>query len=59
MTVTSTTATSYDIVIVGAGSAGIATASSLLKRNGSLRVALVDPSSDHYYQPGWTMVGGG
>jgi sulfide:quinone oxidoreductase len=59
MTVSSTQATSYDVVIVGAGSAGIATASSLLKRNGSLRIALIDPSSDHYYQPGWTMVGGG
>jgi len=49
----------YDIVVVGAGSAGIATASSLLKRNSSLNIALVDPSEDHYYQPGWTMVGGG
>jgi sulfide:quinone oxidoreductase len=59
MTVSNRPGTSYDIVIVGAGSAGIATASSLLKRNGSLRIALIDPSSDHYYQPGWTMVGGG
>ena len=59
MTVSNTPATSYDIVIVGAGSAGIAAASSLLKRNGSLRIALIDPSPDHYYQPGWTMVGGG
>lgn len=50
---------SYDIVIVGAGSAGIATASSLLKRQADLSIALIDPSSDHYYQPGWTMVGGG
>ena len=50
MTVTSTPGTSYDIVIVGAGSAGIATASSLLKRNGSLRIALIDPSPDHYYR---------
>jgi len=49
----------YDVVVVGAGSAGIATASSLLKRNSSLNIALVDPSEDHYYQPGWTMVGGG
>ena len=49
----------YDVVIVGAGSAGIATASSLLKRNNKLTIALLDPSEDHYYQPGWTMVGGG
>lgn len=50
---------SFDVVIVGAGSAGVATASSLLRRNRELTIALVDPSSDHYYQPGWTMVGGG
>lgn len=50
---------SYDIVIVGAGSGGIAVAASLLKRKSNLRIALVDPAEKHYYQPGWTMVGGG
>ncbi len=49
----------FDVVIVGAGSAGVATASSLLKRSAHLRVALIDPSEEHFYQPGWTMVGGG
>lgn len=49
----------FDVVIVGAGSAGIATASSLLKRQADLAIALIDPAQDHYYQPGWTMVGGG
>ena len=49
----------FDVVIIGAGSGGIATASSLRKRNKQLRIALIDPSSEHYYQPGWTMVGGG
>jgi sulfide:quinone oxidoreductase len=52
-------ATAYDIVIVGGGSAGIATAASILKRNRSFSLAIVEPSSDHFYQPGWTMVGGG
>jgi len=33
----------FDVVIIGAGSGGIAAASSLLKRNGGLRIALVDP----------------
>lgn len=51
--------TIYDVVIIGAGSAGIATASSLLKRKSDLSIALIDPSEDHFYQPGWTMVGGG
>lgn len=50
---------SFDIVIVGAGSGGIAAASSIRKRNKRLSIALIDPASDHYYQPGWTMVGGG
>lgn len=51
--------TKYDVLIIGAGSAGIATAASLIKRNKSVRIALVDPAEKHYYQPGWTMVGGG
>jgi sulfide:quinone oxidoreductase len=51
--------TDFDIVIVGGGAGGIAVASSIVKRNDSLRVAVVDPSQTHYYQPGWTMVGAG
>lgn len=50
---------SYDVVIVGAGAAGIAVASSLLNRRSSLDIAIIDPADVHYYQPGWTMVGGG
>jgi sulfide:quinone oxidoreductase len=53
------TSKTYDVVIVGGGSAGIATASSLLKRNRQLSIAVIEPSEDHYYQPGWTMVGAG
>jgi sulfide:quinone oxidoreductase len=49
----------FNVVIVGGGSAGIATAASMLKRNKKISVAIVDPAEDHYYQPGWTMVGGG
>jgi sulfide:quinone oxidoreductase len=50
---------SHDIVIVGAGAAGIATASSLLARDRTLDIAVIDPADTHYYQPGWTMVGAG
>lgn len=50
---------SYDVVIVGGGAAGIATAASLKKRSDALSIALIDPAEVHYYQPGWTMVGGG
>jgi len=54
-----TTRTHFDIVIVGAGAGGISVAASLLKRKSGLSIALVDKSEKHYYQPGWTMVGGG
>ncbi|MEN8887877.1 MAG: TIGR01244 family sulfur transferase [Celeribacter marinus] len=50
---------SYDVVIVGAGAAGVAVASSLKSRKSDLDIAIIDPADIHYYQPGWTMVGAG
>lgn len=50
---------SYDVVIIGGGAAGIATAAGLLRRRRGLSVAIVDPANYHFYQPGWTMVGAG
>jgi len=50
---------SHDIVIVGGGAAGIAVAASMLKRKPGLDIAIIDPADTHYYQPGWTLVGGG
>ncbi|NBB82172.1 MAG: TIGR01244 family phosphatase [Alphaproteobacteria bacterium] len=50
---------SFDVVIVGGGAAGIATAASLKSRKPGLDIAIVDPADVHYYQPGWTMVGAG
>ena len=49
----------YDIVIIGAGAAGIAVAASLLSRQAGLEIAIIDPADVHYYQPGWTLVGAG
>jgi sulfide:quinone oxidoreductase len=50
---------SHEVVIVGGGAAGIAVASSLKARQPGLDIAIIDPADIHYYQPGWTMVGGG
>ena len=50
---------SHQVVVVGAGAAGIAVAASLLARDPGLDLAIIDPSEVHYYQPGWTLVGGG
>ena len=58
-TPTDTADAAFDVVIVGGGAAGIAVASSLLARKPGLDVARIDPADIHYYQPGWTMVGGG
>ena len=50
---------SFDLLIVGGGAGGVATAASALKRRPDLRVAIIEPREDHYYQPGWTLVGAG
>ena len=49
----------FDVVIVGAGAGGISVAASLKSRKSDLSIAVIDPADIHYYQPGWTMVGGG
>lgn len=49
----------FDVVIVGGGAGGISVAASLRSRKPDLNIAVIDPADIHYYQPGWTMVGGG
>lgn len=58
-TTTNTAIQRHTVVIVGAGAAGISVAASLLSRKSDLDIAIIDPAETHYYQPGWTMVGGG
>lgn len=49
----------YQILVVGAGNAGITAAAKLLLEDKKLKVGIIDPSEKHYYQPAWTLVGGG
>ena len=48
----------HKVLIVGGGTAGITVAARLL-RKGHTDVAVIEPSDTHYYQPLWTLVGGG
>ncbi|NUO03409.1 MAG: NAD(P)/FAD-dependent oxidoreductase, partial [Saprospiraceae bacterium] len=52
-------ATHHQILIVGAGNAGISVAAQLLRADSKLNIGIIDPSETHYYQPAWTLVGGG
>lgn len=51
--------THHAILIVGGGNAGISIASQLLRKDASLDIAIIDGAKKHYYQPAWTLVGGG
>jgi sulfide:quinone oxidoreductase len=49
----------HQIVVVGGGAAGITFTAQLFRRNSQLDVAIIEPSTKHYYQPAWTLVGAG
>ncbi len=49
----------YQVLIIGAGSAGLSVAAQLCNKPNAPEVAIIDPSSKHYYQPIWTLVGAG
>jgi len=49
----------HQIVIVGGGTAGITVAARLKVADPTLDIAIIEPSEKHYYQPLWTLVGGG
>jgi len=51
--------THHQIIIVGGGNAGISIASLLLRKDATLDIAIIDGAQKHYYQPAWTLVGGG
>lgn len=47
------------VVIVGGGTAGITVAAQLRRKAPELAISLIEPSEQHFYQPLWTLVGGG
>ena len=49
----------YPIVIAGGGTAGLTVAAHLVNAIDPSRIALIEPSAHHFYQPLWTLVGGG
>jgi len=48
----------HQVVIIGGGTAGISVAARLKKAQ-IADVAIIEPADAHYYQPLWTLVGGG
>jgi sulfide:quinone oxidoreductase len=56
--VTSKPKSNEKVVIVGGGTAGIGVAA-MLRNNGMDDISIIEPKSVHYYQPLWTLVGGG
>jgi sulfide:quinone oxidoreductase len=53
------TALRHNIVIIGGGNGGISVAARLCRALRAPDVAIIEPSEKHYYQPLWTLVGGG
>lgn len=49
----------HHILIVGGGTAGITLGARLRRKLGGSALGIVEPSAHHYYQPLWTLVGGG
>lgn len=49
----------YEVLVLGGGAGGIAMSARMKRKVGAANVAVVEPSKTHYYQPLWTLVGGG
>lgn len=49
----------YQVLIIGGGTAGLSVAARLRKLPDPPTVAIIEPSTKHYYQPLWTLVGAG
>lgn len=49
----------FRVLVVGGGAGGMGISHKLARKLPRGSVAIIDPSEKHYYQPGWTLVGGG
>lgn len=49
----------HRIVIVGGGTGGISVAARLARALKGAEITIIEPADKHYYQPLWTLVGGG
>jgi len=49
----------HQIVIIGAGTAGITVAAQLLRKDKSIDIVILALAATHYYPPAWTLVGAG
>ncbi|KAK6184652.1 hypothetical protein SNE40_007083 [Patella caerulea] len=47
------------LLVIGGGTGGCSTAAKFVRKLGAGNVTLIEPSDTHYYQPMWTLVGGG
>jgi sulfide:quinone oxidoreductase len=49
----------HTLLIIGGGAAGVTVANTMRREDAKMDIAIVEPSEVHYYQPGFTIVGGG
>ncbi len=49
----------HTVLIIGGGAAGVSVANNMHIQDATIDIALVEPSETHYYQPGFTIIGGG
>ena len=49
----------FNLLIVGGGAAGVSIANNMRRVNATITIGLIEPSEKHYYQPGFTIIGGG
>jgi sulfide:quinone oxidoreductase len=49
----------HTLLIIGGGAAGVSVANNMRRQNTEIDIAIVEPSEVHYYQPGFTIIGGG